>query len=153
MAAQQRSLLSSLLSSSRINRLFDAEVLNGDDAYTVVELVGDIQDGVFSELKAGAPKIDPLRRNLQRAYLDILKREFGDSAPAVPTIPTGRPSRGGGDFSPRVSELRSVARVSPKRLDQQIAAAQGKVKDAATVAHLEDIRAQIHDILEPGEKK
>ena len=44
---QQRSLLTSLLSASRLNRLFDAEVLDPDKAYTVVELVDDLQDGLF----------------------------------------------------------------------------------------------------------
>ncbi len=50
--AMQKSLLQSLLSHGRLNRLFDAEVLAPDGAYTVVELVNDLQDGLWSELKA-----------------------------------------------------------------------------------------------------
>ncbi len=149
-ASQQRSLLSSLLSSSRLNRLFDSEVLNGDKAYTVVELVTDVQNGVFSELKDQEPKIDPLRRILQRSYIDILSREFRDNAP-TPSGPIGRAlpiNESGG----RLSELRAVARVALKRLDGQVAAAQEKAKDIATVAHLEDVRAQIRDILEQDKK-
>lgn len=149
-ASQQRSLLSSLLSSSRLNRLFDSEVLNGDRAYTVVELVTDVQNGVFSELKDQEPKIDPLRRILQRSYIDLLSREFRDNAP-TPSGPIGRSlpiNESGG----RLSELRAVARVALKRLDGQVAAAQEKAKDIATVAHLEDVRAQIRDILEQDKK-
>ena len=75
-AQQQRLLLQSLLGAGRLARLADAELLNPDKAYTAVELVEDLQDGLFVELKTDAPKIDPLRRQLQRAYLDILKAEF-----------------------------------------------------------------------------
>ena len=39
-------------------------------------------DRVPVELKADAPKVDPLRRQLQRSYVEILRREFqpADSA-------------------------------------------------------------------------
>ncbi len=148
---QQKSVLSSLLDSSRLNRLFDAEVMGADKAYTVVELVGDLQSGLFSELKSPAPKIDPLRRNLQRAYLDTLAKEFEPKAsPASsPGFPRGIPSFGGN----RVSELRAVARVSLARLAKEIAAAQPKTKDAATAAHLEDVLSEIHAALNDDKKK
>ena len=100
---QQKSLLITLLGSSRLGRLFDAEVLNGDKAYTAVELVGDVQDGLFSELREPAPTIDPLRRALQREYLDILTKEFEEATPAPASLPTSRRSSGGGSSS---SELR-----------------------------------------------
>ena len=152
--AQQKATLSSLLSASRLNRLFDAEVMGADKAYSVVELVGDLQDGLFSELKDASPKVDPLRRNLQRAYLDILKREFDkdSSAPAAtPLLPRGFP--GASDDGPRVSELRSVARVSLTKLAKQIETAQPKTKDAASAAHLEDALSEIHSILTEAKKK
>ncbi|HEY3787267.1 MAG TPA: zinc-dependent metalloprotease, partial [Urbifossiella sp.] len=135
--AQQKSVLSSLLSAGRLNRLFDAEVMGADKAYTVVELVSDLQNGIFSELKDAAPKIDPLRRNLQRAYLELLMKEFeSKAAPAgLPTFPRN-PSFG--EDAGRVSELRSVARVSLTKLAKQIEAALPKTKDAASAAHLED---------------
>ncbi len=152
--AQQRATLSSLLSASRLNRLFDAEVMGADKAYSVVELVGDLQEGLFSELKDAAPKVDPLRRNLQRAYLDILKREFDKDASAsaaAPMLPRGFP--GASDDGPRVSELRSVARVSLTKLAKQIETAQPKTKDAASAAHLEDTLSEIHSILTEAKKK
>ena len=82
-AGQQKSLLLDLLSASRLSRLLDAEVLAPDKAYTAMELVADLQAGIWSELKAEHPKVDPLRRGLQRAYLDRLKGELDrkDSAP------------------------------------------------------------------------
>jgi hypothetical protein len=150
-ASQQKAILTSLLSASRLNRLFDAEVLSGDKAYTVVELVGDVQAGLFSELKADAPKVDPLRRNLQRVYLDLLKKEFDAEAP--PSGPGGRPLPLFGDDAGRVTELRAVARVALGRLEKQIVAAQPKAKDAATQAHLEDLLAEVRAILADAKKK
>ncbi|MDB5312681.1 MAG: hypothetical protein JWO38_6883 [Gemmataceae bacterium] len=150
-AGQQKALLTGLFSPARLNRLFDAEVLAPDQAYTVVELVDDVQAGLFSELKADAPKVDPLRRTLQRAYLDILKKEF--EADGVPSGPAGRPFPLLGDDAGRVSELRAVARVALGKLEKQIETALAKTKDPATRAHLEDTLAQAHEILTEAKKK
>jgi Met-zincin/Domain of unknown function (DUF5117)/Domain of unknown function (DUF5118) len=151
--SQQRQLLSSLLSASRLARLFDAEVLTGDKAYTPVELVDDLQAGIFSELKAAGPKIDPIRRQLQRSYIDILKNEF--NPPTVdaggPLLP-GRRSGGFGEPPARNSELRGVARVALTRLEKEIATAKEKAKDTATVAHLGDLAAEIKKILSDDKK-
>ncbi len=152
-SGQQKALLASLLGAGRLNRLADAEVVcPPDKCYTVVELVNDVQDGVWSELKADAPKIDPLRRGLQRTYLDLLKAEFDDkdAGPAAPTGPRGRVSDDGDGG--KSSELRAVARVSLRELSRQIAAALPKVKDAITKDHLEDCKSEIEDVL-AGKKK
>jgi hypothetical protein len=145
---QQRSILSNLLSSSRMARLFDAEVLLGDKAYTPVELVDDLQAGIFSELKASEPKIDPVRRALQRNYVDILKNEF-TPAQAVDiggSVPS--PRRGGGfSLGGGPSELRAVARVALAKLEKDLGTAKGKAKDVATAAHLADLQAEIKKAL------
>jgi hypothetical protein len=147
----QRSVLSSLLSAARLNRLLDAEVVAPETAYPVGDLVADVQAGVWSELKADAPKTDPLRRNLQRAYIDILKREFEppqEGGISIGRLPRGLPIF---DFGPsRSAELRAVARISLRELSKQIEAALPKTKDAATKAHLQDSLEEINSILENG---
>ncbi len=148
---QQRSVLSSLLNASRLNRLLDAEVIDPEHAFPVSELVSEVQAGVWSELKADAPKADPLRRNLQRAYIEILKREFEPKPEGG--FAGGRMPRGLAifDFGPsRSAELRAVARISLRELSKQIQAALPKTKDAATKAHFQDSLAEIADILENG---
>jgi len=147
--SQQRAILAGLLSSSRLGRLFDAEVLLADKAYTPVELVDDLQAGIFSELKGEAPKIDPIRRQLQRAYIDILRNEFGTTADAGPGAPG--PRRAGVSL-PSASELRGVARVALGKLEKDIATAKGKSKDIATVAHLGDLHAEIKALLADDKK-
>jgi hypothetical protein len=151
---QQRALLTSLLSSARMARLFDAEVMQGEKAYTPVELVDDLQTGIFSELKADAPKIEPIRRQLQRTYVDILKNEFssGSAADSAP-FPGPAPRRGGGfGIGGGVSELRAVARVALAKLEKDIATAKGKAKDTATIAHLTDLQSEIKTILSEEKK-
>jgi hypothetical protein len=152
-ASQQRVLLSSLLSPARLGRLADAELLSPDKAYTAVELVADLQDGIFSELKADAPKIDPLRRQLQRAYLDLMKAEF---APASAAASTGGPVLPRGLELPTASrgssELRAVARLSLAALGKQLDAAKGKAKDPLTAAHLADLSSEIAELLSDKKK-
>jgi Met-zincin/Domain of unknown function (DUF5117)/Domain of unknown function (DUF5118) len=151
--SQQRQILASLLNSGRMARLFDAEVLLADKSYTPVELVDDLQAGIFSELKGDAVKIDPIRRQLQRAYVDILKNEFGGAAGASDFSPVPSPRRapaglGGGS----VSELRGVARVALAKLEKDLATAKAKTKDTATLAHLTDLESEIKSILADDKK-
>lgn len=153
---QQRNLLRSLLSRSRMSRLFDAELLLGSQAYTPAELLDDLQRGLFSELQATEPKIDPLRRQLQRTYVETLAEEFEHTAdsPAAPSPGPPRRRTDSGDSSARVSELRAVARVALGQLLKDIAAAKAKTKDPLTRAHLLDLEATIQAILEePHHKK
>ncbi len=144
-ARQQRVLLEGtrfppqegLLSPARITRLADAELLTPGKAYTAMEFVADLQDGLFSELKAKSPQIDPLRRQLQRTYLDILKAEF-------------RPASGSG--TQPASELRAIARVTLAKLAAQLAAVKNS-KDPQTLAHLQDLHSEIVSLLKADAEK
>lgn len=156
LAAQQRSVLSSLVSAGVMGRLFDGELQLGEKAYSANELLSDVQKGIFSELSAPAPKVEPLRRQLQRSYIDLLRAEFEprEEAPAAaPAIPTG-PRRGPAPGpNVRTSELRSVARVALENLSKELSDATPKAKDPATVAHLKDLSAEVNTILSGGKKK
>lgn len=147
--SMQKGLLRTLLSHDRLSRLFDAEVLEQDTAYSVVELLGDVQNGLWSELKEAHPRIEPLRRELQRTYLDILKSEFETAATADAPRPVGRMR---GIPSERVSELRAAARSALRELDKQIGAALPNVNDPATRVHLEDTRSEIEAALTAKKK-
>lgn len=150
-ASQQRGLLNTMLSPSVIGRLLDGETQSGEKAYTPSELVADLQAGIFSELKAAEPKVDPLRRQLQRNFVETLAREFTTPADSGISIPAGPPSRRNSGSAPagRNSELRAVARVSLESLAKEIAGASSKAKDPITVAHLKDLKAEIDNILNP----
>ena len=137
-SAQQKGLMLSLISSARVRRLMDDELLDHDKAYTVTELLNDVQDGVFSELNSEKPKIDVLRRGLQRAYLDHLKAELLPKDDGAKGIVFG-----GGDNS----DFRAVARVSLARLHGQVNAGLSRSHDAITTAHLQDCVREIEAML------
>lgn len=140
-AGGQKSLMQSLLSSSRIRRLADEELLQGDKALSVMELVDDVQNGIFSELRNEKPKIDVLRRGLQRAYLEHLKAEL-------------LPKEGGGggpvffgDGGTGSTDFRAVARVAVGRLRGQVISASNRSPDPITAAHLLDCEREIDAML------
>ncbi|MDX1428179.1 MAG: zinc-dependent metalloprotease [Salegentibacter mishustinae] len=66
----QTRALNSLLDEDRLNRMIANEEVNGDKAYTAVNLMQDLRKGIFSELY-NRNKVDAYRRNLQRSYVDI----------------------------------------------------------------------------------
>jgi hypothetical protein len=147
--SMQRSLLQGLLSGERMSRLFDSEVLAPDKAYTAVELVNDVQDGLWSELTAAPVKIEPLRRHLQIAYVESLKKEFDAKEASATTRPV-RPF----NLEPEThtSELRAVARMALRDLSKRISAALPQARDVATQAHLEDALSEIESALTTQKK-
>lgn len=151
--SSQKMLLTNLMSRARLTRLIDGEVQDPDNAYTVGELVADVQAGVWKELGDDKVKVDPIRRALQREFIDLLKAEFenrqGGSGGII--VSGGRIIEL--DAPSRSSELRAVARVALKGLHKQIEEAQGKAKDGATKAHLADCLSSIEEALESGKKK
>ncbi|PRX47974.1 zinc-dependent metalloprotease [Salegentibacter salegens] len=66
----QTRALNNLLDEDRLNRMIANEEVNGDEAYTAVNLMKELRDGIFSELY-NRNKVDAYRRNLQRSYVDI----------------------------------------------------------------------------------
>ncbi|MBI3409219.1 MAG: zinc-dependent metalloprotease [Planctomycetes bacterium] len=146
---QQKAMLGNLLAANRIRRLMDAELLNGDKAYTPLNLITDVQEGLWLELKADQPRVDVCRRGLQRAYLDILKHELmpKDEAPVpkLPTLPFPLPFDEGGQAGS--TDLRAVARVLLGDLQTQLNAALPKTQDAMTRAHLQDCRREVEAML------
>jgi hypothetical protein len=138
-SAQQKGLMASLLSGSRVRRLQDEELLQGDKAYTVTELVADVQNGIFSELTSEKPKIDVLRRGLQRAYIDHLKNEVAPAKDSSGPGPVASDASG--------TDFRAVARVALTRLEGQIKAAIPRAQDPITSAHLQDCEREIDAVL------
>jgi len=79
--AQQRTVLRALLERGRTARLQAQEAALGDKAYRVDELLADLRSGVFGELSSGA-RVAPPRRNLQRAYVELLAERL--NGPGLP---------------------------------------------------------------------
>ncbi len=67
----QEKILTELLAPDRLSKLLMDETGNPKGAYTVKDLVNQLTDGIFAELRTNAP-ISLYRRNLQKKYLDML---------------------------------------------------------------------------------
>ncbi len=127
----QRSVLAQLMSADKVARLQDAASIN-PGAYTLDRLVHDVQTGVWSELTSPSPKVDPYRRNLQRAYLEFVQARLrAEDASATP------------------SDLRAVATGNLRELRATIGRALLKTTDESTKNHLMDARTTIDRILTP----
>lgn len=127
--ALQSLILNQLLSESRMRRLFEQEVTHGIEAYPVSQLVSDLESSVWSEVSANRPTVSPLRRQLQRTYLDVIENKLNG------------PSR-------TATELALLERISLKALASKIDKAVSWSGDALTKAHLAESRKVIERILD-----
>jgi hypothetical protein len=115
----QDTLLEDLLNPARFRRLMEAEQLDPQDHYPLVEYLEDIQLNLFEELRAKAPQIDASRRSLQRQYLAILQRQIFDT-----TLD---------------SDLRVIIGYTMQGLVEELEAAEKRTSDLTTRLHLADI--------------
>ncbi len=153
---QQKSLLTNLLSGRRFKLLMDQEVINPDIAYTAMQFLSDVQDGVWSEARMSAPSIDVVRRALQRGYLEHIKSELSPKEAATgPPIPRrGEPDDELGVFtaSSKSTDFRAVARAALRDLAERLDLAIPRTLDAMSRVHLQDCRREIELILNPTGK-
>ncbi len=142
----QNGILNNLLSSSRFARLIEQQALDGVAAYQPAEFLGDVRNGVWSELNSPKPMIDAYRRNLQRSYLDIANTKL--NAPPQ-TLPQGFPLFFAALFVSSGDE-RGFYRAELRALNASVGTALAKTSDRNTRIHLESVREQIAKILNPN---
>ena len=123
-----------LLSTQRFSRLVEQEAIDGAAAYRPAEFLADVRKGIFSEMypapNVTTVKIDAYRRNLQRAYLDLISTRLNGAQ--------------------RVSDdQRPLFRGELKTISADAAAALARTTDRETRLHLEDLRDQVAKILDP----
>lgn len=145
-SAQAR-VLRTLLDPQRMNRLVEYEALAPADeaAYTVAAMTGDLREAVWGELDDRRVAVDVYRRNLQRAYLEVVDLRLNppedeDEGPRSPFAPP-EPEEWN-------SDVRPVLRGELRALDAAAEDAVGRAADRMTRLHLEDVRAEIARILE-----
>ena len=145
MRRTQTRIINSILDFGRMARMIENEALNGTQAYTLVSMMNDLQDGLWSELSKGI-KIDTYRRNLQRAYIDRLSFLMTDSQ----TPATGWARTYGNQTRVLVSQsdIRSVARGQLNKLKKGIEKGMKRVSDTNTKYHLQDAISRINIILD-----
>jgi hypothetical protein len=143
----QASVVNSLLSDQRMNRLVEYDVLApGGDHYTLPEMLTDLRRGVWSELSNPNVRVDVFRRNLQRVYLEAVDRQLNP-----PATPAAQPQFGGQQQPARYnSDVRPALRGELRSLDSLAASAINRTSDPMTRLHLQDVRMEIARILDPN---
>ncbi|MBI4469060.1 MAG: zinc-dependent metalloprotease [Acidobacteria bacterium] len=137
----QQSVLNNLLNSGRFARLIEQEAIDGA-AYPPVEFLTDVRRGIWRELESRTVKVDAYRRNLQRAYLELINTKLNATVASIPVGLQALVPATSGDEKPYYrAELRA--------LNSAITAAMARTTDRATRAHLDGARDQINKILDP----
>ncbi len=146
--AQSR-VLAQVLVDQRLNFLLDgaATATNRADVYTLAEMLDDLQSGVWSELKTGAPRIDPYRRLLQNNYLTQVNNKL--NPPAAQLAQIQALAALGIRIEPLSEDARSELRGELVVLREQVRVAQGKSADRETRLHLTGVDHRIGEILDP----
>ena len=135
----QEGTLNQVLDPSRLARMFENEAMNGADAYTPIEMMSDLRNGIWSELRTGKT-IDIYRRNLQRAYIERMHY-----------LMTEEPdSRFGNAVDVSKSDIRPLVRAELKTLRTQISNGLNRTTDRLSRYHLEDAIERIDMILDPN---
>lgn len=140
--ALQVSTLGNVLNPSRMARMFDNEAKSGALAYTVANLFTDLRTGIFP-----AGKADQFQRNLQRGYVENLKRFLNeDASQSFPGASSAQlAGMGLTPINIALSDLRPMVRMELSK----ISAALPKGGDAFTAAHYADLRLRIKEALNP----
>lgn len=140
--------LNRVLKTGRLTRMIENETLNGTKAYSLIEMMGDLRKGIWSEVYANKT-INPYRRNLQRAHLDrldfLLNKAKDQKAP--------RSDRGyfkQTAVTINQSDIKPVVRGELKRLQKDIKRSIPSVRNTITRYHLQDAADRIDTILNPN---
>ena len=127
----------------RLHRLIENETLNGKNVYKITDLMKDMRDGIWSELKSGKA-IDTYRRNLQRSHINQLG--------GLLTIQKQEqlPSGGYFKFTPvdvNTSDIKAIARAELQTIKNNAQKAYAKTSDTMSKVHLKDIQERIDALL------
>lgn len=119
--------LNNLLSRSRMERMIDNEALNGRNAYTITDMLLDLRNGLWAEIR-GAKDIDAYRRNIQRAHVNRLGDLMNDTENAR-------------------SDINAAARAELKAIQSLARRSAANYRAGMVRYHLDDIVALVDEVL------
>jgi hypothetical protein len=139
MRSLQVNPLNRMLSFDTFSRL-DNSGMRTPNHYKPIELCQDIRAGIWSELTSGA-KIEPFRRNLQKAYIERMKFLMADQVSA--------PIPGRDVYAVSQSDVRSIVRGELKALQGSLMLSKAKYTDIETRYHVDDCINRVDMLLNP----
>lgn len=141
----QVGVLNGILDFSRLSRVIDNSVKNGNNSYAMTELFSDLRNGIWSELRTGA-NVDTYRRNLQRAYVERMSYLLNENETQVPPQFA---ALAGPQIDVSQSDIRPMARQELKTLAAQIRSSLPKYANPVIKSHLDDVLVRIDEALNP----
>lgn len=142
----QERYMNTILQLGKLARIIENEAINGDEAYTLLEMMRDLRRGIWSETRNGR-SIDTYRRNLQKAHIDRL--EYLMTADSQRKMPDFGGYRKSTPVNTSQSDIRSVARAELNNLKRDIRNGLTRISDTMSRYHLQDALERIDLILEP----
>ncbi|MFY8003234.1 MAG: zinc-dependent metalloprotease, partial [Chitinophagaceae bacterium] len=138
-----------LLSVERLNRMqLSVDRFGEAKSYGALEMLNDLQTGLFSELKTNKA-IDPYRRLLQRGYTDRLVALISNEGFAVQVLTIGLGGASLNSTDTKKTDLPSIARAQLVKLRSTVNAASVTATDTMSKIHLQDLAEKIKRALDP----
>jgi hypothetical protein len=135
----QRIILGRIINKATFDKLIQHETLNGNKAFTAMQLMAELKKSIWSELSSGK-NIDIYRRSLQKHYVNALVNVLtGNTGNSVLLMPVTASS----------SEASSIARYQLIQLKTELTGALSSASGLSK-AHLLDLIAVIEQTLKPA---
>ena len=125
--------------------LIEIESIHKNDAFGLLNMMRDLRQGIFSELRTGK-SIDTYRRNLQRAYIDRMEFLMTKDQSQIPAAFRRFVKRT--NVNVNQSDIRAIVRAELKTLQRSIRTAAANSSGMKRI-HLQDALVRINDILDP----
>lgn len=153
LASAQEAALAGVLSADRMNRMqFCVDRFGAENAYSALDMINDLQNDLFSELKSNKA-IDSYRRMLQKSYVDKLDNLINPPAAGNITVigfPTGGRTNPYASGLNNRSDVYSIAKAQLVQLRGQVTAAAAAATDRMSKIHLQDLADKIKKALDPA---
>ena len=135
----QNYALSRLFDYSRLARMLENKAINGNDAYSINEMIDDLNISLWGNMSDASP-IKSYRRNLQKTYInkliDIMRNNKTQSSYY---------KRFGTNIDFQSSDIRSIVLGEIISLDKKIKIKIKKTNDDSSINHLKYIKTLISE--------
>lgn len=138
--------LNNILSLGRMMRMIENETLNDAEAYSLISMMSDLRDGIWTELRSGK-SIDTYRRNLQRAHVEQLASLM--TAKDIKTSSRRSSYVKSTPVTVKQSDIIPVIRGELNRIKRDAQRAANNAPNTITRYHLQDIAERIDAVLDP----
>ena len=142
----QEDNLNKILDFSRLGRIIENKLINGNQAYSLIEFINDLERGIWSEIRTNKA-ITLYRRSLQKSYLeriDYLINTKEDEIKGMDKYTLRRTK-----VKINQSDIVSILRGKLEELQLNVKKAIAKQTDQESKYHLKDIYNRISQILNP----